>query len=91
MKSFKCTVHIFELKSHTILLKNDKKIVACMQFMISLKQALRGIGKLRWIGTFFGFIGFIGFIGFTVFIAITAFTAFTGYTGFAGFTGLLVL
>ena len=25
-----------------------------------IQQALRGIGKLRWIGTFFGFIGFIG-------------------------------
>ena len=26
------------------------------------EQALPGIGKLRWIGTLFGFIGFIGFI-----------------------------
>ena len=26
------------------------------------KQALRGIGKLQWIGTFFGFIVFIVFI-----------------------------
>jgi hypothetical protein len=29
-----------------------------------------GIGKLRWIDTFFGFIGLIGFIGFLVLLVI---------------------
>jgi hypothetical protein len=31
-----------------------------------IKQALRGIGKQRWIGTFFGLIGLIGLIGLLV-------------------------
>jgi Na+(H+)/acetate symporter ActP len=38
----------------------------------TVKQALHGVGKLRWIGTFIGFVGFIGFIGSIGFIVTTS-------------------
>ena len=56
----------------------------CLDSRVKLEnnKPFRGIGKLRWIGTFFGFIGFIGFIDFIDFID------FIGFIGFICFIRL---